>query len=188
MEAILKKELVINKQACRAAAVFLAVTFISLGAFVRIPLPFTPVPVTLQTFFVLLSAGLLNRRLGLTAQVSYLFLGGLGLPIFTGSASGLGYFISPTAGYLFGFILATIFVAGSMRKKTGNFLKVIPVFCIASMIILSCGTIWLKFILGVSVMQAFFLGFLPFIPGDLFKAISATFIYLKLKRRTEEIL
>ncbi|MBU1869504.1 MAG: biotin transporter BioY [Candidatus Omnitrophica bacterium] len=98
MEAILRREIVLNKTFCRAAAVFISVLFISLGAFIRVPLPFTPVPITLQTFFVLLSAAFLGARLGATAQVIYVFLGISGIPLFTGAGNSALYLFGPTGG------------------------------------------------------------------------------------------
>lgn len=88
MEAILKREIVVNKTACRIIGVTVFVILTSLGAFVRIPLPFTPVPVTLQTFFVLLSGAVLGGAIGAASQLSYLLLGTAGLPIFTNAGSG----------------------------------------------------------------------------------------------------
>ena len=75
MEALLKREIILNKTLCRAMGVLTFVILTSLGAFVRIPLPFSPVPITLQTFFVLLSAALLGSNLGTISQLSYLLLG-----------------------------------------------------------------------------------------------------------------
>ena len=87
MEVILKKELVLNKAACRIIGVAIFVVLTSLGAFVRIPLPFTPVPLTLQTMFVLLSGAFLGSGLAATAQLGYILLGLSGVPIFTGAGS-----------------------------------------------------------------------------------------------------
>jgi len=188
MEFALNKELIISKQANRVCAVFFSVVFISLGAFVRIPLPFTPVPITLQTFFVLLSAGLLGRRLSVTAQTSYIFLGALGLPVFTGASSGLAYLASPTAGYLFGFILAAIFIAVFLKFAGNNPRLVLAAFCVSSAVILLAGSLWLKFSLGITLGQSLFIGFMPFIAGDFLKSIAAAFVYSKLKTRAGEIL
>lgn len=188
MEAILKRELITNRQLCRIIALFFSVILVSLGAFVRIPLPFTPVPLTLQTFFVLLSAGLLGRRLGLTAQLSYVLLGALGLPIFANASGGLSYFASPTAGYLFGFILATLFVSESLKRAKGNLGSLFLIFYVGSMIILLSGSVWLKVTLGISLTKALAIGCLPFIPGDLLKVIAVTFIYPRFKGRAAEIL
>lgn len=188
MELALNKELTVNKQVSRVLAVFFSVALISFSAFVRIPLPFTPVPITLQTFFVLLSAGLLGRRLSLTTQTSYIFLGVLGLPIFTGASSGLVYLVSPTAGYLFGFVLAALFI-GIFLKFAGDSPRlVLTAFLASSAVILLSGSLWLKFSLGLSLAQALFIGFIPFVAGDCLKALAAAALYLKLKNRAEQVL
>ena len=188
MEAVLKREIIINRSICRLLAVFISVVFISLGAFVRVPLPFTPVPLTLQTFFVLLCAGLLDRRLGIIAQLSYIFLGAIGVPVFTQAVSGISYLFSPTAGYLLGFVLATFFITGFIRYAERNLILTLCVFCVASMLILFCGSLWLKITLGISLVKSLLIGFLPFIPGDLLKASLAAFVYQKLKARVREVL
>lgn len=188
MEIALNREVILNKQICRLSLVALSVILMSLGAFVRIPLPFTPVPITLQTFFVLLSASLLGRKLSVTSQGIYVLLGVLGLPVFTGAASGPAYLLSPTAGYLVGFILASIFTAVLMKMPKQSYFSVMLVFCLSSAIILLAGSLWLKASLGISVTQAFFMGFVPFIFGDFLKSQAAAFIYLRFKKRAEEIL
>lgn len=188
MEAVFNKELVLDKGISRILALFFAVIFLSLGAFVRVPLFFTPVPLTLQTFFVLLFAGLLGGRMSTTALLSYLFLGAAGLPVFSQAASGLSYFLSPTAGYLCGFLLASIFIAKFIKYTKDNFLRVILLFSIADVIILFSGAIWLKIVLQVSLFNAFIMGFFPFVAGDILKILTAALLYLKLKPRSREIL
>ncbi|MCM8795296.1 MAG: biotin transporter BioY [Candidatus Omnitrophica bacterium] len=186
MEAILKKEIVVNKTFCRTIGVFVFVILTALGAFVRIPLTFTPVPVTLQTFFVLLSGAFLGSALGSLSQASYLVLGILGLPIFTGAGSGLLYLFGPTGGYLLGFVFASFFVGRFIRYGKNLFW----VFCIlvfADFILLALGVFWLKFLFSYPWSKILLMGFLPFLPGDLFKAGVASFIYLKLKSRLKEI-
>lgn len=187
MEAILKKELVINKTWCRLIGVLVFVILTSLGAFVRIPLPFTPVPITFQTFFVLLSGAFLGSNLGLTTQLSYIILGILGLPIFAGAASGPLYLFGPTGGYLVGFILASLLVGKFIKYGKDNLFSIFAILCIADFILLGCGTIWLKFLFGYPFRRLLFMGFIPFIPGDLLKALVATYLYLKLKSRLREI-
>lgn len=188
MEAILRKEVMLNKDICRVFAILSAIILISLGAYVRVFLPFTPVPFTMQTFFILLSAALLSRKLSLLSQISYILLGVLGLPIFAGVNFGISYFLSPTAGYLLGFMLATVFITFNMKYIRLNAVLTMAIFSVASIIILSCGTMWLKISLGIPLDKALLIGFLPFIPGDLLKVITATFIYLKLKPRLEQVL
>lgn len=187
MEAILKKEIIVNKTICRVIGILLFVILTSLGAFVRIPLPFTPVPITLQTLFVLLSGAFLGSNLGTLSQLSYIFLGAAGLPIFTGAGSGLFYLFGPTGGYLLGFVLAAIFIGRFIKYRQNKILYVLGIFCLADFILLWCGVMWLKFLFGCSLKKSLFLGFLPFIIGDSFKALIATAIYLKLQTRLKEI-
>lgn len=188
MEAILNKEIILNKAICRAFCVSTFIILTAFGAFVRIPLPFTPVPITLQTFFVLLSGALLGSNLGLFAQLSYITLGVAGVPIFTGAGSGFPYLFGPTGGYLFGFMLATFWLGSAVKHCRNNLLFTFIIFCVGDFILLSCGVLWLKFIFGYSLSKLLFMGIMPFIPGDLVKAFIAAVIYLKLKDRLTGLL
>ncbi len=188
MESIANREIITNKVICRTLAVSVFIALTTLSAFVRIPLPFTPVPLTLQTLFVLFSGALLGRKLGVITQAGYMFLGLTGLQVFTGFGSGSLYLLGPTGGYIVGFILASFF-AGSLFSETrhswGNtFLK----FLCADFIILLSGMLWFKVALSCSLNQAFLLGFLPFVPGDLLKVTFATVVFNKIHLRIKESL
>jgi biotin transport system substrate-specific component len=187
MEAILKKEIIVNKTLCRAIGVLAFVILTTLGAFVRIPLPFNPVPITLQTLFVLLSGALLGSNLGTISQLSYVLLGVLGLPIFTGAGSGILYLFGPTGGYLLGFVLATLFVGKYIKYSNDNSFYTLCLLCLGDLIILCSGILWLKILFGYSLTKLLFIGFMPFLAGDLLKALTACTIYLKLKPRLKEI-
>jgi biotin transport system substrate-specific component len=187
MEAILKKEIIVNKTLCRTIGVLVFIILTTLGAFVRIPLPFSPVPITLQTLFVLLSGALLGSNLGTISQLSYVLLGVLGLPIFSGAGSGILYIFGPTAGYLLGFILAALFVGKSIKYSNDNSFYTFCLLCLGDLIILCSGILWLKILFGYSLTKLLFIGFIPFLPGDLLKALTACAIYLKLKNRLKEI-
>ena len=187
MEAVLKREVILNKTLCRVMGVLTFVILTSLGAFVRIPLPFSPVPITLQTFFVLLSGALLGSNLGTISQLSYLLLGVSGLPVFTGAGSGIFYLLGPTGGYIFGFVLAASFVGRSIKYLPRNLFAVFALLFFADLILLSCGVIWLKLLSGYGLAKLLMIGFIPFIPGDLLKALAAAAIYLKLKSRLAAI-
>lgn len=187
MEAILSKEIITNRTLCRATGVAVFIILTSLGAFVRIPLPFTPVPITLQTFFVLLSGAFLGSSLGGITQLSYVFLGVFGLPIFTGAGSGLFYCLGPTGGYLAGFILAALFLGRFIKYGQNRLLFTLGIFFLADLILLACGTIWLKFLFGYPLKKLLFIGFIPFLFGDLLKAFFAACLYLKLKPRLRQI-
>src|SRR5262245_17113843 len=91
--------------AMRAVGLIFAFNLLlALSAQVRIPLFFTPVPITAQTFVVLLTGALLGPRLGAAAMAAYLLEGAMGLPVFQGGNSGVAYMFGPTGGYLIGFI------------------------------------------------------------------------------------
>lgn len=160
----------------------------ALGAYVSIPLPGTPVPVTLQTFVVSLSGLLLGARLGAGAQTIYLAAGALGAPVFSGGALGLAHLFGPTGGYLLAYPAAAALtgalasLAGARRSLgsalvlgIGTFLGTGVVFVGgASQLALLTGDV------GLAVQQ----GVLPFIVGDLLKVGVAVFIALRLRNRT----
>jgi len=186
MESILKKELILSRILLRALAAVFFLVAITLSAFVRIPLPFTPVPLTLQTFFVLLSAAFLGVRLGLFTQLSYIFLGVIGLPVFTGATAGLAYLCGPTAGYLLGFVAATLFIATFIKYAKSSIFSIMAIFCFADLILLLCGSFWLKISLHLSLTKSLFIGFIPFLLGDILKALLAASLFFYLRPRIKE--
>ena len=183
MESILRREVVLNKIILNTLGVTFFVIAITLSAFVRIPLPFTPVPLTLQTFFVLLSAAFLGLRLGIFTQLAYILLGVFGVPVFTGTLTGLVYLTQPTAGYLFGFVAAAIFVAGLIKYAKDNLFLIMAIFCFADFLLLFCGATWLKISLRITWLESFFIGFVPFLIGDILKASLAAILFWKLRPR-----
>ncbi|MFH0827504.1 MAG: biotin transporter BioY [Candidatus Omnitrophota bacterium] len=187
MELTLRREIILDKTACRVFGVVVFVILTALGAFVRIPLPFTPVPVTLQTLFVLLGALTLGRSLGALTQALYISLGILGAPVFSQTVLGLGFLAAPTAGYLFGFVLAAFFAGHLIPSARNNPFLILAVVLAADMIILVCGTLWLKFLFALPLNRALLIGFFPFIPGDLLKGLAVTSIFLKLESRLRAI-
>jgi biotin transport system substrate-specific component len=186
MEIVLNKEITRSKLASRVIGISAFVALTALGAFLRVPLPFSPVPLTLQTFFVLLGAAALGKNRGTVVQLSYVFLGAAGLPIFSGAGSGLAYLTGPTAGYLLGFIVASLFI-GQVINRVGNKFLVFLVLLGADFLILGLGSLWLKLFLHCSFNKALVLGMIPFIPGDLCKAGLAFLFYQKIKVRCKEI-
>jgi len=188
MEAVLKRELISDKWFCRMLGVGIFITLTTLSAFVRIPLPFTPVPLTLQTFFVLLSGALLGRKLGVATQSVYLFLGLTGQQVFTGVGSGSLYLLGPTGGYIVGFILASFFAGSFLIKERQSPAAVFIKLLAADFIILLSGMLWLKVSLSIPFNKAFLLGFLPFVLGDILKVSLATVAYNKIHVRVKAIL
>lgn len=161
----------------RVAAVVAVVAFAGLTALmaqVRIPLGFTPVPVTGQTFAVLLAGAALGARLGATSQLVYLAAGAVGFPVFTGGGSGFEYFTGATAGYLVGFVLAAGLV-GRLAER-GQDRKVntaITAFLAGSAVVYTCGALGLMVTADMDLTTAIAQGVTPFVFGDLLKAVAA---------------
>ena len=97
------------------SSMFAALT--ALGAYLIIPLPFSPVPLTLQTFFTYTSGAVLGKYRGALSQIIYIGLGCLGLPVFAGGKAGFGVLLGPTGGYLIGFVLGA-FLIGFLVERT----------------------------------------------------------------------
>ncbi len=154
------------------SATFIAL--IALGSWVSVP--FFPVPLTLQTLFVLL-AGTVMRRYAVIPVTLYIVLGALGLPVFHNGIAGIGILLGPTGGYLIGFIAAALIVGLAYEAK-GERVHVIGL-ALATLIIYVFGISWLLYSTGMSIVAAVVIGMLPFILGDVAKASAA---YLIAKR------
>jgi biotin transport system substrate-specific component len=149
----------------------------ALGAFVRIPLPFTPVPITLQTFFVLTAGVYLGGRDAAASQLMYLAVGATGLPVFAGGA-GIGHLLGPTGGYLLAFPLAAGLVGALVQPGVG-LLRALAAFFAAKVAIFGLGAAWLAIVLGVGPEQAIALGVVPFLPGAVLKVAAATLLVVR---------
>lgn len=148
--------------------------FIALMAQIRIPLPFTPVPITGQTLAILLIGATFGSKRGAITTLLYLLEGGLGLPFFAGGAAGMIHFMGPTGGYLVGFVLSAFLTGYLCEKGIDKKLKTaIPFFMITQLPIFFCGVLWMSLLLKLNFTTALQLGFLPFIPGEIIKALLA---------------
>ena len=148
----------------------------------KIKIPFYPVPMTMQTFVVLLIGIVLGWKLGLLTISLYLFEGIIGIPIFSGTPEkgiGLVYFTGPTMGYLIGF-LATVFLAGFFNFDKNLFKNFIKITFATSFIYLF-GMIWLGFLIGWE-KPIFKLGAEPFLLAELFKILMITLLMSKIKK------
>lgn len=148
---------------------------IGLCAHIKVWLPFSPVPVTGQTFAVLMLGVLLGARRGCLAVLAYIIEGAAGLPVF---AAGVGpaALLGPTGGYLFGFIPAA-YITGSLAEKGWDrrFGTTVLTMIFGNLAIYSFGLIWLGCLTGFNAM-VLTLGLYPFIIGDSFKIILAAIL------------
>lgn len=148
----------------------------ALAAQAAVPVPWSPVPITGQTFAVLLSGAVLGARRAALAQVLYLAEGALGLPVFAAGGAGVAKLVGPTGGYLLAFpVAAALTGALAERGWDRRFLSMLAAMLVASGVI---------FALGLAVLAAFVpadrllaAGLVPFLPGDLVKAALAALAF-----------
>jgi len=167
-------------QAVRIAAVVFVAALTAAAAQVSIPLPFTPVPFTLQPMVVLLGGAALGSRLGLASQVVYLLAGIAGLPVFAASPvlpQGILRLLGPTGGYLISYPFAA-FVAGLLAERGFDRRYLTSVLAMAAglTVVFTCGVHWLAWFAQpapVGLDAALRIGLYPFIPADIVKILVA---------------
>ncbi len=160
----------------RAIAAGLGAIVVALAAQVVVPVPFSPVPMTLQPLAVLAVGGLLGAAGGLSALVLYLLLGILGLPVFAAGGSGAWHLLGPTGGYLLAFPIAAAVTGALVRPVTassgsvnGRVVFRVLLSCALGMAIIHIGGVAQLALLGGNPAVAFRVGFVPFLTGDLLK-------------------
>jgi biotin transport system substrate-specific component len=167
--------------AFRAAVVLFATVLTIAAAQVSIPLPFTPVPFTLQPMVVLLAGAALGPRLGMTSQVLYLALGLAGLPVFAASPvlpQGVARLFGPTGGYLMSYPFAA-FVAGYFAERgfDRRYFTSVVAMTAGLCVVFAFGVTWLAFgTPHVGLSAAIASGLVPFIPADIVKLLIAATI------------
>ena len=153
------------------------VIFLSIMSQLIIPLYFTPVPISLGSVGVMLIALLYGRKLGTATVLSYVAAGSLGAPIFAGFKA--GSLFSPTGGYILGYIAAALILGFLFDKGIAkSYVKTFLSLLLVSVIIFVLGALVLM--LFVPIKNVFMVGVLPFIPGDMLKAVAATLLFPKL--------
>jgi len=158
----------------------------ALMAQIEIRLPYTPVPLTGQTFAVLLSGALLGCRRGFLSQAAYIAAGSAGMPVFAGGASTFLHLLGPTGGYLWSFpiaagLLGWLVERGASRRAW----KMAFSLAACDVLILTCGAAWLGSLFGVPARQAWLLGFYPFLIGDILKVCLVGITLPRLLRRCD---
>jgi len=159
----------------RSAGIVLAGSaLVAVCAHVAVPLWFTPVPVTLQPFAVLLLGLLLAPRLAFATMVAYLAEGAAGLPVFT--PHGLGgalQLFGPTGGYLFSYPIVAPLVSTLWRSGTRIFSRGLVIAGAGSLVTLTMGAVWLATLTHAAPMTVLNHAVLPFLPGDVLKVVAA---------------
>jgi biotin transport system substrate-specific component len=170
----------------RIVLAFAATTLVAACAHVSLPLPFTPVPLTLQNFAVLLVGMALGPVAGFSTMVLYLVQGAIGSPMFTPNGpAGVARLLGPTAGFLFSYPLVAAsagWVVRSMRNVGSRFTRGIVAGVVATLILFACGAGWMASILHLSASATWHMAIAPFLPGEVVKVTAAAGIFSAMQR------
>lgn len=173
-------------------SVSLAVAFSLLTALAaQIVIPVGPVPITAQTFAVLLTGALLGSRLGAMAMIVYLVEGASGLPFFYGGHGGITHLLGPTGGYLIAFPAAA-FITGAFAENGWDkrFYSAVAAMAVGSIVILLAGWAWFSILMHTAPIAALKLSVMPHIAGDIIKILLAAAVlptgWAVLKRKASQ--
>jgi biotin transport system substrate-specific component len=156
-------------------AVVVGSALVAICAHIAMPLGFTPVPVTMQTFAVLLLALLFTPGAAFACLALYLMEGAMGLPVFSPHGpGGMVQLLGPTAGYLLSYPFAAALASWLYRRGRRSFLTALAGAGLASILILAAGAIWLGLLTHVKLSVVFAQSVAPFLPGDAIKVLAAT--------------
>lgn len=162
------------------ASLFAALTGI-LG-YLTIPLPFSPVPITGQTLAVMLAGCVLTPIQAGLSILTFLLMGVIGIPVFSGGRAGIGVIAGPSGGYLIGFLVGAVIIS-LIARRSRNFLVLLMACLVGGIVVVHVlGFPWLGHVTGMDMVSAIMAGSLPFIPGDLFKVVIAAIIGSKINR------
>ena len=160
----------------RSLSIGIAALIVAVSAQVMVPVPFSPVPMTLQPLAVLAVGGLLGWSAGAGALLLYLALGVMGFPVFAGGGSGLPHLLGPTGGYLLAFPVAAGVTGALVRPVierpgavSGPGLLRVLIACALGMVVIHVGGVAQLALLGGNPAAAFRIGFVPFLTGDILK-------------------
>lgn len=153
-----------------------------------LPIPVSPVPISLTMFALYLAAYVLGTKLGTISCLLYLLLGAVGLPVFSGFSGGLGKLTGPTGGYLVGFIFLAFICGFFIDRFPGKlWLHAVGMVCGITVCYIF-GTAWLALQMDMTFTGALAIGVIPYLPGDAVKIIIALIAGPILRRQTRRIL
>src|ERR1700761_8588019 len=156
-------------------AVVLATALVAVCAHISLPLGFTPVPITMQTFAVLLLGLLFAPGPAFACLALYLIEGAVGLPVFSPHGpGGITQLLGPTGGYLLSYPFAAAMASVLYRRLRGSFLGALAASALASLLILAAGATWLGLLSHLKFSLVFAQSVAPFLPGDAVKILAAT--------------
>lgn len=152
-----------------------------------IPLPFSPVPISLTNFAIFLAIFVLGMKNGTISFIIYLLLGAIGVPVFSSFRGGLQVLAGPTGGYLIGFIFLALIMGFALDHFDRKLVPTIIGMIIGMAVCYAFGTVWLAKLLSLSFKEGLMMGVIPYLPGDAAKIIIAAIVEPKLYGATQKI-
>lgn len=152
-----------------------------------IPLPFSPVPISLTNFAIFLAIFVLGMKSGTISFIIYLLLGAIGVPVFSSFRGGLQVLAGPTGGYLIGFIFLALIMGFALDHFNRKLVPTIIGMIIGMAVCYAFGTVWLAKLLSLSFKEGLMMGVIPYLAGDAAKIIIAVIVGPKLYGATQKI-
>ena len=152
-----------------------------------IPLPFSPVPISLTNFAIFLAIFVLGMKSGTISFIIYLLLGAVGVPVFSSFRGGLQVLAGPTGGYLIGFIFLALIMGFALDHFDRKLVPTIIGMIIGMAVCYAFGTVWLAKLLSLSFKEGLIMGVIPYLAGDAAKIIIAAIVGPKLYGATQKI-
>ena len=152
-----------------------------------IPLPFSPVPISLTNFAIFLAIFVLGMKNGTISFIIYLLLGAVGVPVFSSFRGGFQVLAGPTGGYLIGFIFLALIMGFALEHFDRKLVPTIIGMIIGMAVCYAFGTVWLAKLLSLSFKEGLMMGVIPYLPGDAAKIIIAAIVGPKLYGATQKI-
>ena len=152
-----------------------------------IPLPFSPVPISLTNFAIFLAIFVLGMKNGTISFIIYLLLGAVGVPVFSSFRGGFQVLAGPTGGYLIGFIFLALIMGFALDHFDRKLVPTIIGMIIGMAVCYAFGTVWLTKLLSLSFKEGLMMGVIPYLAGDAAKIIIATIVGPKLYGATQKI-
>jgi biotin transport system substrate-specific component len=162
------------------SALFAALTAIL--SYITIPLPFTPIPITAQSLAVMIAGCVLTPIQAGLSMIIFLFMGCIGIPVFSAGRAGIGIVVGKSGGYLIGYFAGAVIISLLTRRKKSLMNMFLACVLGGIVVVHFMGTAWLGFITKIGIKNAFIVGSLPFLPGDIIKSIAAVFISARLNK------
>lgn len=160
----------------------LCTALLCVSGYIVFPLPFTPIMITAQTILINLVSLILNPLHSAISVAVFILLGTIGLPIFAGGSSGFQALLSPSGGFIVGFLFAAFAMSYFKGKKISLYRYLAVTILIGMPIIYLSGATYMSYVLNISYVKTLQIAVIPFIVGDITKAVLASIIALRLNR------